>query len=58
MLIEHRGFRPLVDPAAYIAPTAVLVGKVQAGPRQGAITLIPYRSGLLFLGRGVVISGR
>ncbi|HUW63604.1 MAG TPA: acyltransferase [Spirochaetia bacterium] len=33
MLIEHLGFRPLVDPSAYIAPTAVLVGKVQAGPR-------------------------
>ncbi len=32
MLIEHRGFSPLVDPSAYIAPTAVLVGKVQAGP--------------------------
>jgi carbonic anhydrase/acetyltransferase-like protein (isoleucine patch superfamily) len=33
MLIKHRGFEPVVDPSAYIAPTAVLVGHVQVGPK-------------------------
>lgn len=33
MLIKHRGFEPTVDPSAYVAPTAVLVGHVQVGAR-------------------------
>lgn len=33
MLIKHRGFEPVVDPAAFVAPTAVLVGRVRIGPR-------------------------
>ncbi len=33
MLIKHRGFEPVVDSSAFIAPTAVLVGKVHIGPR-------------------------
>jgi carbonic anhydrase/acetyltransferase-like protein (isoleucine patch superfamily) len=33
MLIRHRGHSPSVDPAAYVAPTATLVGDVQVGPR-------------------------
>jgi len=33
MLIKHRGFEPVVDLSAFIAPTAVLVGKVRIGPR-------------------------
>lgn len=28
MLIKHRGFEPVIDPSVFIAPTAVLVGKV------------------------------
>jgi gamma-carbonic anhydrase len=28
MLVEHRGQRPVVDPGAYVAPTAVLCGDV------------------------------
>jgi carbonic anhydrase/acetyltransferase-like protein (isoleucine patch superfamily) len=28
MLVEHRGARPVVDPSAYVAPTAVLCGDV------------------------------
>jgi carbonic anhydrase/acetyltransferase-like protein (isoleucine patch superfamily) len=32
MLIEHDGVRPVVDPAAYVAPTAVLSGDVRVGP--------------------------
>ena len=33
MLIKHRGFEPVVDPSVFVAPTAVLVGRVRVGPR-------------------------
>jgi carbonic anhydrase/acetyltransferase-like protein (isoleucine patch superfamily) len=33
MLIRHRGFEPEVDPSAYVAPTAVLAGRIRVGPR-------------------------
>src|SRR5690349_10224102 len=31
MLIKHRGATPVVDPTAYIAPNATLVGDVRVG---------------------------
>jgi carbonic anhydrase/acetyltransferase-like protein (isoleucine patch superfamily) len=33
MLIAHRGFEPVVDASVFVAPTAVLVGRVQVGSR-------------------------
>lgn len=33
MLVKHRGKVPQVDPSAYVAPTATLVGDVRVGPR-------------------------
>jgi carbonic anhydrase/acetyltransferase-like protein (isoleucine patch superfamily) len=33
MLIRHRGATPSVDPTAFVAPTATLVGDVHIGPR-------------------------
>jgi carbonic anhydrase/acetyltransferase-like protein (isoleucine patch superfamily) len=33
MLIRHRDREPVVDPSAFIAPTAVLAGNVRVGPR-------------------------
>jgi carbonic anhydrase/acetyltransferase-like protein (isoleucine patch superfamily) len=33
MLIRHRGIEPTVDPTAFVAPTATLVGDVRIGPR-------------------------
>jgi carbonic anhydrase/acetyltransferase-like protein (isoleucine patch superfamily) len=33
MLIEHRGFEPFVESSVFVAQTAVLVGRVQVGPR-------------------------
>jgi carbonic anhydrase/acetyltransferase-like protein (isoleucine patch superfamily) len=33
MLIRHRGVTPSVDPSAFVAPTAALVGDVRIGPR-------------------------
>ena len=32
MIIKHRGIEPRIDPSAYIAPTAVIVGNVSIGP--------------------------
>jgi gamma-carbonic anhydrase len=32
VLVEHRGRAPVVDPTAYVAPTAVLCGDVRVGP--------------------------
>ncbi len=33
MFIKHRGFEPVVDSSVFVAPTAVLVGRVRVGPR-------------------------
>ena len=33
MLIRNRGAEPIVDTSAFVAPTAVLVGRVSVGPR-------------------------
>ncbi|MFX0061606.1 MAG: gamma carbonic anhydrase family protein [Candidatus Hermodarchaeota archaeon] len=33
MLIKHRGYEPVVDPSVFVAPTAVLVGRVHVEPR-------------------------
>ena len=33
MFVKHRGFEPSVDPSAFVAPTAALVGRVRVGPR-------------------------
>lgn len=33
MLIRHRGFVPVVDSSVFVAPNAVLVGRVSVGPR-------------------------
>lgn len=33
MIIEYRGKRPKVDPSAFIAPSAVLIGDVEVGPQ-------------------------
>ena len=36
MLVEHEGRTPTVDPAAWIAPTAVLCGDVRVASAAGA----------------------
>ena len=32
MIVEYRGKRPKIDPSAFVAPTAVLIGDVEVGP--------------------------
>jgi carbonic anhydrase/acetyltransferase-like protein (isoleucine patch superfamily) len=33
VLVRHRGHTPSVDPSAYVAPSAELIGRVTVGPR-------------------------
>jgi carbonic anhydrase/acetyltransferase-like protein (isoleucine patch superfamily) len=33
MLIEYRGKQPRIDPSAFVAPNAVLIGDVEVGPQ-------------------------
>ena len=33
MVIEYRGKRPRIDPSAFVAPNAVLIGDVEVGPQ-------------------------
>jgi carbonic anhydrase/acetyltransferase-like protein (isoleucine patch superfamily) len=33
MLLRHRSREPVIDPSAFVAPTATLVGEVHIGPR-------------------------
>jgi carbonic anhydrase/acetyltransferase-like protein (isoleucine patch superfamily) len=33
MIIEYRGKRPKIDPSAFVAPSAVLIGDVEVGPQ-------------------------
>ncbi|MGI5189345.1 gamma carbonic anhydrase family protein [Promicromonospora sp. CA-289599] len=52
MLIRHRGLEPTIDPSAYVAPSATLVGDVRVGP--GARIL---HGAVLTAEDGVVIVG-
>src|SRR5262245_8020437 len=57
MLIEHLGKSPQVDPAAYVAPNAVLCGDVTVGP--GARILfgaqVIAESGSISIGRECIV---
>ncbi|HEX2116986.1 MAG TPA: gamma carbonic anhydrase family protein [Alphaproteobacteria bacterium] len=57
MRYEHQGKRPQIDPSAWVAPTAVVVGDVRIGPRtavsHGAI--LNAEDGLIEIGADCVI---
>jgi carbonic anhydrase/acetyltransferase-like protein (isoleucine patch superfamily) len=57
MQFEHQQKRPLVDPSAWIAPTAVLVGDVRIGPgtavSHGAV--LNAEDGMIELGTNCVV---
>jgi hypothetical protein len=38
LLVRHRARVPSVDPSAYVAPSAELIGRVTVGPRARAIS--------------------
>jgi carbonic anhydrase/acetyltransferase-like protein (isoleucine patch superfamily) len=57
MLIEHLGKRPVIDPTARIAPTAVICGDVKVGPGTsvGFGAVLTAESGPIIVGRECVI---
>jgi carbonic anhydrase/acetyltransferase-like protein (isoleucine patch superfamily) len=57
MLIEHSGKRPVIDPTARIAPTAVICGDVTVGPGTsvGFGAVLTAESGPIVVGRECVI---
>jgi carbonic anhydrase/acetyltransferase-like protein (isoleucine patch superfamily) len=57
MLIEHLGKRPVIDPTAQIAPTAVICGDVTVGPGTsvGFGAVLTAESGPIIVGRECVI---
>src|SRR5215210_8992855 len=57
MLIEHRGKSPMVDPSAYVAPTAVLCGDVRVGPDSRVLfgAVLSAEDGFVELGARCVV---
>ncbi len=57
MLVRHRGATPTVDPSAYVAPTAVLVGdvRVAAGARILHGAVLTAEDGAVVVGRDTVV---
>ncbi|MBB5844692.1 carbonic anhydrase/acetyltransferase-like protein (isoleucine patch superfamily) [Conyzicola lurida] len=56
-MTEHRGISPAVDPDAYVAPTAVLVGdvRVAAGARILHGAVLTAEDGRVVVGRNTVV---
>ena len=57
MLTEHRGISPTVEPGAYVAPTAVLVGdvRVAAGARILHGAVLTAEDGRIEVGRTTIV---
>jgi carbonic anhydrase/acetyltransferase-like protein (isoleucine patch superfamily) len=57
MLIEHRGSSPKVDSSAWIAPTAVLSGRVSVGPGSRILhgAVVSAEDGEIRVGTNVVV---
>lgn len=57
MLIEHLGKRPVIDPTAWISPTAVICGEVTVGPDTsvGFGAVLTAESGPIVVGSTCVI---
>jgi carbonic anhydrase/acetyltransferase-like protein (isoleucine patch superfamily) len=58
MMIRHRGAAPTVDPTAYVAPTATLVGDVHIGPRSRVMygAVLDAEASRIELGEACVIT--
>ncbi|MBO3748063.1 gamma carbonic anhydrase family protein [Streptosporangiaceae bacterium NEAU-GS5] len=57
MMIRHRGKEPRVDPSAYIAPTATLVGDVEVGLRARIMygAVLDAEAGRITVGEATVV---
>jgi carbonic anhydrase/acetyltransferase-like protein (isoleucine patch superfamily) len=57
MRIEHRRKRPLVDPSAWVAPTAILSGAVTIGPHSRVLhgAVLTAEGGAIVLGEHCIV---
>jgi carbonic anhydrase/acetyltransferase-like protein (isoleucine patch superfamily) len=57
MILEHRGARPTIDPAAYVAPAAVVCGDVHVGPGARILfgAVLTAEDGRVEVGRNCVV---
>jgi carbonic anhydrase/acetyltransferase-like protein (isoleucine patch superfamily) len=57
MIVEHRGIRPSIDPSAFVAPTAVVVGDVRiaAGARILHGAVLSAEDGSISIGENTVV---
>jgi len=58
MIIKHRGLEPQIDPAAYIAPTATIVGDVKIGAKTKVMfgAVINSEGSKISIGENAIIS--
>jgi carbonic anhydrase/acetyltransferase-like protein (isoleucine patch superfamily) len=58
MLVRHRGAAPTVDPSAYVAPTAVVMGAVVVGAhaRVMAGAVLDAEGSTVHVGEGVIVA--
>jgi UDP-3-O-[3-hydroxymyristoyl] glucosamine N-acyltransferase len=58
MIIKHRGIAPQIDPSAYVAPTATVVGNVSiaAGTKVLFGAVINSEGSRIRIGRGAIVS--
>jgi carbonic anhydrase/acetyltransferase-like protein (isoleucine patch superfamily) len=57
MLLEHAGHRPVIDPSAYVAPTATLCGNVRVGPDARVLfgAVLTADGGPVEIGAGAIV---
>ena len=58
MIIKHRGIEPYIDPTAYIAPTATIIGDVKIGAKAKVMfgAVITSEGSKITIGESVIIS--
>jgi carbonic anhydrase/acetyltransferase-like protein (isoleucine patch superfamily) len=58
MIIKHRGIEPQVDPSAYIAPTATIIGNVSIGANSKVMfgAVINSEGSRIYIGESAIIS--
>jgi carbonic anhydrase/acetyltransferase-like protein (isoleucine patch superfamily) len=58
MIIKHRGIEPQIDPSAYIAPNATIVGNVTIGPKTKIMfgAIINSEGSEISIGESTIIS--
>ena len=58
MIIKHRGIEPRIDPSAYVAPTATIIGNVNIGPKAKVMfgAVINSEGSTILIGENTIVS--